>query len=127
MRTFWKIAICGAVAALGPAGTAAAASTPPRVDMTQPRPQDYPDSAQLNGEEGTIFLDVYVRSNGRPAKVRVERSSGFRDLDDAAVESVLNWRFVPATSDGDLVSDWTKVKIVYQLLRLPTQAAQPPG
>ena len=110
------------------AGVVSAADTPPRVDVTQPRPQQYPDSAQLNGEEGSVLVGVYVRSSGRPSKVRIERSSGFSDLDDAAVESVLNWRFVPATRGGDMVSDWTTVNIVYQLPRLPTQAAQhPPG
>ena len=104
--------------------TVATAATRPRVDMTEPHPQQYPDSAQLNGEEGTVLLGVYVRSSGRPSKIRIEQSSGFSDLDNAAVESVLNWRFVPATNDGDTVSDWTTVKIVYQLPRLPAQAAQ---
>jgi protein TonB len=105
-------------------GTAFAAETPPHVDMTQPHPQEYPDASQLNGEEGTVLVGVYVRPNGRASKVRVEQSSGFSDLDNAAVESVFNWRFVPATRDGDTVSDWTRVNIVYQLPRAP---AQPPG
>jgi protein TonB len=94
--------------------------------MTQPQPQEYPDAAQLNGEEGTVLVDVYVRPNGRAGKVRVAQSSGFNDLDNAAVESVLNWRFVPATRDGDLVSDWSAVKIVYQLPR-PAPPQPPPG
>jgi protein TonB len=134
MKIFWKIAICGALSSLGIAGAAATATattataTPPRVDMTQPRPQDYPDSAQSNGEEGTVVVDVYERQSGRPAKIRIKQSSGFSDLDNAAVESVLNWRFMPATRDGDTVSDWTKVKVVYQLPRLPARAPlRPPG
>ena len=116
----------GAAASFGVlgAGAAFAKGTPPHVDMTQPHPQPYPDSAQVNGEEGAVLVSVYVRPNGRATKIRVDRSSGFTDLDNAAVESVLNWRFVPAMHDGDTVSDWTKVNIVYQLPRAP---AQPPG
>ena len=50
-------------------------------------------------------------------------------LDNAAVESVLNWRFIPAMRNGDTVSDWAAVKIVYQLPRLPAQppAPRPPS
>jgi protein TonB len=124
-KSRFSLAIYSAIASLVIVSGAAAADTPPRVDTTHPRMQEYPDSAQLNGEEGTVLVGVYVRPNGRPSKIRVERSSGFSDLDNAAVESVLNWRFVPARLDGDIVSDWTTVKIVYQLPRLPTQP--PPG
>ena len=109
------------------AGTAFAADTPAHVDVTQPHPQLYPESAQASGEEGTVLVNVYVRSNGKVGKYNLAQSSGFGDLDNAALESVLNWRFVPATRDGDLVSDWTTVKIVYQLPRVPAQPTSPPG
>lgn len=94
----------------------ASGDTPARVDSSFPNPQPpYPESAQLSGEAGIVLVDVYVRSSGRPTKVRVARSSGFNDLDTAAVQGVLNWHFVPATRDGDTISDWTTVKIVYDL------------
>ena len=127
----FRIAPLGLVAAFGLMAWSAAfaADTPARVDATQPRPQEYPDSAQANGEEGTVLVRVYVRPNGRASRVRVDRSSGFTDLDNAAVESVLNWRFIPAMRNGDTVSDWAAVKIVYQLPRLPAQppAPRPPS
>jgi periplasmic protein TonB len=122
-RNYVRLAVLGGAASIGVAAAALAADTLPRVDTTQPRPQEYPDSAQLNGEEGAVLVGVYVRSNGRPSKIRVERSSGYSDLDNAAVESVLNWRFVPATREGDAVADWTTVRILYQLPRLPAQAS----
>jgi protein TonB len=94
---------------------AAALNSPPRIDPSYPHQQPpYPDSAQANGEQGTITLDVYVRTNGKPARIKVAQSSGFEDLDNAAIEGVVNWRFVPALRDGDQVADWATVKIVYQ-------------
>jgi protein TonB len=97
--------------------------TPAHLDRAYNNPQPpYPDSAQQNGEQGTIAIDVLVRASGRPSRVRVVQSSGFPDLDDAALEGVLNWRFVPATRGGDAVKDWTTVKVVYQL---PTLVAPP--
>ena len=107
-------------------GAVTAADTPARVDMTQPHPQDYPDAAQVNGEQGAVVLSVYVRPNGRVARYQIAQSSGFPDLDTAAVESVLNWRFVPATRDGGPISDWTRVRIVYQLPSLPAETTPPP-
>jgi protein TonB len=114
---------------LGADSTALAADTPAHVDSSYPNYQPpYPDGAQERGEQGVVMVDVYVRPNGRPKGARIAQSSGFYDLDTAAMQGVLNWRFVPATRDGEPVSDWTAVKIVYQLpvaatLQYPT--AQP--
>ena len=90
-------------------------NSPPRVDSSYPNRQPtYPDSAQANGEMGTVLVDVLVRPGGKPARVKISRSSGYEDLDIAAIEGVLNWRYIPALRDGEQVSDWMTVKIVYQ-------------
>lgn len=106
----------------------AAGDQPPRVDRSYNNPQPpYPNSAQRNGEAGTVVLDVYVRSSGRPTKARVIQSSGFEDLDTAAVQGVLNWHFVPAFRDGDTASDWTTVKVVFDLpMLVPAPALKRP-
>lgn len=109
------------------AGVAFAADTAPHVDMMQPHAQLYPVSAQAGGEQGTVLVQVYVRPDGKVGKYTVAQSSGFGDLDNAALESVLNWRFVPAMRDGDPISDWTIVKLVYQLPQMPAQISSPPG
>lgn len=116
------ILISGIICVTGQAS--AATDVTARVDMAAPHPQPpYPDSAQVNGEEGTVQLDVYVRPNGHAAKVRISQSSGFNDLDLAAVQGVLNWHYIPAERGGDLVPDWTTVKVEFQLPRMPAQPA----
>jgi protein TonB len=101
---------------------------PAHVDMSRPHPQPpYPDTALANGEQGNVLVGVYVGSGGRIEKYRVAQSSGFGDLDDAAVESVLNWQFVPATRDGNPVSDWTAVRIVFQLPQPPSLTGAAPA
>ena len=109
------------------AGAAFAADSAPHVDVTQPHEQMYPESAQAGGEQGTVLVQVYVHPNGRVAKYNLAQSSGFGDLDQAALESVLNWRFIPAMRDGDPVSDWAVVKVVYQLPQATAQPSSPPG
>lgn len=128
------------VAALGGVLTCLLAMTPaiadspgnsePRIDVNFPNPQPpYPDAAQINGEQGKVVLDVRVLASGHVRSVRIAQSSGFDDLDNAAIEGVLRWHFVPAHRDGDTASEWTKVTIDFRLpSALPPVAPQPhPG
>lgn len=124
LRTFGLIGFACCLALLG-AGVAEAAETAARVDPAQANSEPiYPDAARAAGEQGTVLVDVLVRPSGHPSKFRVAQSSGYGDLDNAAVETVLNWHFIPATRDGDTVTDWTTVKVVYQLPQAPAAAPQ---
>ncbi len=108
----------GALALLLVLGSASTclADSPARVDRSRPTPAPaYPDTAQVAGEQGDVLLDVYVTSGGHPRKFRVNQSSGYPDLDNAAAEAVASWQFVPAVQDGDTVSAWTTVKIHFEL------------
>jgi periplasmic protein TonB len=124
LRHIGFVGIVSCAALLGP-GAAQAGNMPAHVDSTQPNAEPlYPDSARAADEQGTVLIDVLVRSSGRPTKFHVAQSSGYGDLDAAAVQTVLNWRYVPAMRDGNTVSDWTTVKVVYQL---PKTAAETPA
>ncbi|WP_242665803.1 energy transducer TonB [Paraburkholderia ginsengiterrae] len=78
-------------------------------------PPSYPGVAQQRGWQGTVLLKVHVDASGRPDHVGLASSSGHDSLDDAAIEAVTNWRFVPARR-GDLATDgWVQVPIVFKL------------
>jgi len=85
----------------------------------------YPKDAQRNGEEGSIDFALYLTAGGHPTgKIRIFKSTGFKDLDNAAVDSALNWHYVPAqTTDGDTQSGWITLHLEY---KLPKAKAQPP-
>jgi periplasmic protein TonB len=105
--------------------TAEAQDAPPRLDSTYPNYQPpYPDAAQVNGEQGIVVLDVQVSPSGRVRNVKVNQSSGFGDLDNAAIEGVLRWRYIPAVEGGSSATQWTKVTIAY---KLPTATIVPPN
>jgi protein TonB len=99
-----------------PAAAADQASTHPQIDLSQPNYQPaYPAAAQKAGERGTTIVAVYVNAVGNPYKVLLSETSGYADLDRAAVEAVRSWHFVPATKSGTAVSEWTAVGIQFNL------------
>jgi len=127
LRPLGFVGIICCAAALG-SGAALAGTTPAHVDSSQPNEKPvYPDSARAAGEQGTILIDVLVHASGRPGQFRVAQSSGYGDLDAAAVQTVLNWKYVPATRDGDPVSDWATVKVVYELPHTASETQTPPA
>jgi protein TonB len=88
-------------------------------DLHNPQP-DYPEESRLNHEEGFVMLQVNVTAGGEPAHVSVLQSSGYFRLDRAAVESIQQWRFHPATAAGMPIPAETEVPIRFQLTNPPT-------
>jgi len=63
---------------------------------------NYPDAARLRGLHGNLILTVVLAPDGRVRDVSVNRSSGYRVLDDAAVRIVhLAAPFPPIPRDKD--------------------------
>ena len=114
--------LASAVAETGPvapaASIAAPAADPVPVQLryrTAPAPV-YPRSAMLDGLTGTVLLRVVVGVDGRPIEVSVARSSGHRELDNAARAQVLRrWSFQPAMRDGRAVEAMGLVPIEFAL------------
>jgi len=76
----------------------------------------YPLAARRLGMEGVTLVDVLVAPDGRPAEVRVRKSSGFALLDDSAVKTVRErWRFVPAREGGAAIESRVTVPIRFRL------------
>jgi protein TonB len=58
----------------------------------------YPTVAVLDGREGTVRLRMWIATTGHIDEIVVVESSGWRDLDDAAIESMRRSTFAPACS-----------------------------
>lgn len=89
----------------------------PRFDaayLHNPKPA-YPLLARRRGEEGRVLLKVEVSAAGLPEQVRIAQSSGHASLDEAALNTVRNWRFVPAQQGGTPVAASVLVPILFKL------------
>ena len=82
--------------------------------LHNPRP-DYPAQAKRMGWEGRVVLRVEVLADGSAGAVSVAKSSGHEALDDAALEAVRRWKFVPAKRDGAAVNSSVNVPINFNL------------
>lgn len=83
--------------------------------LHNPKPE-YPNIAKRRQWQGRVILKVRVLADGRAASVSLEKSSGHEVLDEAALEAVRHWHFVPAKRGGKPVDSWVNVPINFNLL-----------
>lgn len=74
----------------------------------------YPAQSRRLKEEGTVLLLVRVSAEGTPLSVEIRNSSGFERLDEAGLQAVRQWRFVPAKRGSDNVSASVLVPIQFK-------------
>lgn len=86
---------------------AAAPPAPPVVqlpssnaDYLQNPTPPYPKMSRTLNEQGKSVVNVLIGIDGLPKNPRISRSSGFDRLDQAALDTVMRWRFVPGKRDG---------------------------
>lgn len=82
---------------------ASAITKPVPADYLENPPPSYPQRARRLKQQGTVLLDVRVTTGGMPASIRIQQSSGYESLDDAALQAVRQWRFIPARRGTELV------------------------
>lgn len=78
-------------------------------------PTRYPRLALERQWEGTVTLRVQVLASGSAGEIKIERSSGHEILDEATIEQVKNWRFIPARRGDQTVVSWVIIPIQYKL------------
>ena len=112
-----QVSVPSPLATAAPAPPEPAPVIPPRFDaayLDNPAPA-YPSLARRMGEQGKVLLRVRVNAGGQAEDVQVKTGSGHPRLDDAALSTVKQWRFVPARQGDQPVAAWVLVPIVYRL------------
>ena len=100
-----------------PASARAPLVVPPSFDadyLHNPTPR-YPPAAARLRESGRVLLSVAVNAAGLPERVEISTSSGSPRLDQAALETVRRWRFVPARQGDQPIAATVTVPLVFRL------------
>lgn len=98
-------------------GGQTASVSAPRFDaayLHNPKPP-YPLLARRRGVEGKVLLKVQVSAAGLAEQVQIAQSSGDDSLDEAALNTVRSWRFVPAQRGNTPVAAAVLVPITFKL------------
>jgi protein TonB len=74
---------------------------------------DFPESARRKGLTGWVEVVFTVTPKGTVADAEVRSSSPEEVFDDAAVKAVKQWRFEPATKDGQPVATRTMIRLKF--------------
>lgn len=76
----------------------------------------YPKKARKDRVEGAVVLKVTVSKDGSVTNLKVLRSTepGY-GFEDAAIEAVKQWRYTPATRDGEPVEVYVAVNLDFSL------------
>jgi TonB family protein len=75
----------------------------------------YPRVAILNRQEGTVVVRLLILTSGEVGDVDVVKSSGYPQLDAAALVATGAWRYLPAMREGAPVSAEINVAIRFKL------------
>jgi len=73
----------------------------------------YPHDELAAKHEGTVVMKFLVNVDGTVGAARVERTSGFPALDQAAVEALAKCRFTPASKGGQPIQTWQGIQYVW--------------
>ena len=108
-------AAASAAAPAAPARAAPPTRTPASVSAAQCDKPDYPSASRRMEEEGTVSLRFLVGVDGQVIQSEIEKSSGFKRLDEAARAGLSKCRFQPATVDGRPEQAWASMKYTWRL------------
>lgn len=86
-------------------------------------PPIYPEQALKEGSTGVVVLVVDLKADGAVVGVRVDKSSGHAELDQAAMDAAVKWRFQPAMEAGRGVASQVRVPVEFRLDAPADQAA----
>ena len=119
----WAVTCAAGLSLLSaPAHAGGAKAAKPHIDKSAGNIQlIYPVDSQAKGEEGSIDFALYISAGGHPTgKYKIYNSTGYPDLDNAAVQSAMGWSYIPGTdASGDKVSAWIPIHLEYRLPQKP--------
>jgi len=89
-----------------------------------PTPPKYPASAIKEKHSGTVRVEVSIDKAGLVSAVELAQTSGSAVLDAVAIERAWNWKFKPATENGEPVESRVRVPVIFSLDGAPGESSE---
>jgi periplasmic protein TonB len=78
-------------------------------------PLRYPKSAETDGIEGEVEARLLLSADGTVLQVNILSATPPGVFEQPAKESLLQWRFAPATFRGQKLKAWVRQRVVFKL------------
>lgn len=100
-----------------PVEPAPAAVVPPSSDAAElaNRAPVYPKQSRRLREQGKVLFEILVTEKGIVGEIKLKRSSGHKRLDDAALQTIKHWKFIPANRNGKPIDYWYDYEFEFTL------------
>ena len=101
-------------APVAPAAPKQTVRTSPKIDLKGSpracREPEYPSASERLGEAGTSAISLLIGIDGKVQQSRIDATSGFKRLDEAAVKAFSKCKFSVGTLDGQPEASWFSIK-----------------
>ncbi|MCC2655971.1 MAG: tonB family C-terminal domain protein [Panacagrimonas sp.] len=91
----------------------------PKVDLKGSplacRDPEYPSASERLGETGLSAISLLISDTGKVLQTRLDASSGYRRLDEAAIRAFSRCKFIVGTVDGKPEASWFSIKYKWQI------------
>jgi len=117
-----------AITATAPSAAEIAAPSPPAppapppvdlpsssADYLNNPPPPYPPLSKRLGEQGRVVVRARIEVNGSASQAEIRTSSGYERLDQAALQTVQRWRYLPGKRAGVPEAMWFNIPIQFVL------------
>lgn len=88
-----------------------------RLSVRAHNPHHYPADAVRDKHEGTVVLVLLISPQGEILERTVDKSSGWPELDQAALDASEHWAgaFIPGVKNGKPFASYARVPVTFQL------------
>ncbi|MBW8191587.1 energy transducer TonB [Neiella marina] len=80
-----------------------------------PSPPRYPTIARKRGQQGVVWVEIWLDANGNQTQTVITKSSGLEALDESALAAVTDWQFKPHQIQGQAIASRVRVPIEFSL------------
>lgn len=80
-----------------------------------PKPPRYPSVARKRGQQGTVWLEIWLDELGEQTRLFVSESSGVPALDKAALRAVSAWQFQPHRYESSVIASRIRIPVEFVL------------
>ncbi|MBK9520586.1 MAG: TonB family protein [Rhodocyclaceae bacterium] len=89
--------------------------SPAVVDASKCSKPAYPPASVRAQETGLVVLQFLIGADSSVIESKIERSSGFRRLDEAARQALSLCKFKAGTEEGKAVQSWARIEYLWKL------------